>query len=314
MLAAGCALTVMHPSFAQSYPGRPIQLVVPFSPGGAVDLLARLVSQRLSEDGKYAIVVENKPGAGGNIAAAQVARAPADGYTLLMGTSNTHGINSYIYGKLPYDPIKDFVPVGMVAENIVVLLAGKAFPAEDLTGAVQAMKEHPGKFVYASPGQGTVHHLAMALLAHGAGLDVVHAPYKGAGPAMTDLVAGHVPLMIGGIAPARPFIESGQVKVLGQANAERFDALPEAQRFDDVAKGASVNSWIGLFAPAGTPPAVVEQLNADLNRVLADAAFQSELAIQGMVAKPTSPSEFGGVIERDMAVWKSAVEMSGARE
>lgn len=313
--AAVFALCAATPSAAaDGYPSRAIQLVVPFAPGGAVDILSRAVAQRLTAAGDYVIAVENKPGAGGNIAASQVSRAKPDGYTLLMGTSNTHGINSYIYDNLPYDPQKDFTPVGMVADNIVVLLARKEFPADDLAGAVRVIKEAPGKYSYASPGQGTVHHLAMALLDRKAGLGLLHAPYRGAGPAMTDLVAGHVPLMIGGIAPALPFMQDGQIKVLGQANRERFAALPDAQRFADVAEDVGVRSWIGLFAPAGTPQAVVQRLNEDLNRVLRDPALGQELERLGMVPTPMSPEAFGKVVVDDMAVWKTAVELAGAKE
>ncbi len=181
-LAAGWACGMAAPgAAAEAYPARPVQIVVPFAPGGAVDVLTRQLAQRLEPRG-YTLVVENKPGAGGDIAAGQVARAAPDGYTLLMGTTNTHGINSALYDKLPYDPLRDFAPVGLVADNVVVLLANADFPASTLAEAVSLLKQNPGKYTYGSPGLGTVHQLAMEQLKRAAGLEVVHAPYKGAAP------------------------------------------------------------------------------------------------------------------------------------
>lgn len=307
VLAAGSA------SAADAYPARPVQIVVPFSPGGAVDVLTRQLAQRLEPRG-YTVVVENKPGAGGNIAASLVARAAPDGYTLLMGTTNTHGINSALYPAMPYDPVKDFAPVGMVAENVVVLLGNASFPVGTLAEAVDEMKRHPGKYTYASPGLGTVHQLAMEQLKRATGLDVVHAPYKGAGPAMSDLVAGHVPLMIGGIAPALPFMASGQVKVLGVANATRYPALPDTPLFSDVAPGVSVQSWIGLFAPAGTPAPVIERLGSDLRAVLQDPAFVATLQPLGMAPRVMMPQDFGAMVRDDLPKWRDAVQASGAAQ
>lgn len=312
--AALCMSTLMPvQAWAADYPARPVQLVVPFAPGGAVDVLARQLAQRLQAKG-YTLVVENRPGAGGNIAAGAVARATPDGYTLLMGTTNTHGINSALYATMPYDPLRDFSPVGLVAENVVVLLANRDFPAATLAEAVQQAREHPGRYTYASPGVGTVHHLAMEQLKQAAGLDVVHAAYKGAGPAMSDLVAGHVPLMIGGIAPALPFLADGQVRVLGVANHEAYPALPQAPLFASVAPGMGVQSWIGLFAPARTPDAVVGRLSADLRAVLEDPAFAATLQPLGMTPRPMSPQAFANMLSEDMPRWRAAVQASGAAQ
>ncbi|MNX52825.1 Tripartite tricarboxylate transporter family receptor [compost metagenome] len=312
-IAACTAVASWGAHAADAYPARPVQLVVPFSPGGAVDVLARQLAQRLQARG-YTMVIENKPGAGGNIAASLVARANPDGYTLLMGTTNTHGINSALYASMPYDPVKDFKPVGMVADNVVVLLANQSFPARDLAEAVKVLKQNPGKYTYASPGVGTVHQLAMEQLKHAAGLDVVHAAYKGAGPAMSDLVAGHVPLMIGGIAPALPFLAEGRVRVLGVANPERYPALPDAPLFSEVAPGVSVQSWIGLFAPAGTPVQVIDRLSTDLRAVLQDPEFAATLQPLGMAPRPMTPQEFDTMVRSDMPKWRAAVEASGAAQ
>ncbi|CAB3645281.1 Argininosuccinate lyase [Achromobacter spanius] len=312
-MAACTALASPSAYAADTYPARPVQVVVPFSPGGAVDVLTRQLAQRLQARG-YTMVIENKPGAGGNIAASLVARANPDGYTLLMGTTNTHGINSALYPTMPYDPVKDFAPVGMVAENVVVLLANQSFPARNLSDAVTVLKQNPGKYTYASPGVGTVHQLAMEQLKHAAGLDVVHAAYKGAGPAMSDLVAGHVPLMIGGIAPALPFLSDGRVRVLGVANPERYPALPDTPLFSEVAPGVSVQSWIGLFAPAGTPAPVIERLSADLRAVLQNPEFTAALQPLGMAPRPMTPQAFGDMVRNDMPKWNAAVKASGATQ
>lgn len=312
-MAACTALASPGAYAADTYPARPVQVVVPFSPGGAVDVLTRQLAQRLQARG-YTMVIENKPGAGGNIAASLVARANPDGYTLLTGTTNTHGINSALYPTMPYDPVKDFAPVGMVAENVVVLLANQSFPARNLSDAVTVLKQNPGKYTYASPGVGTVHQLAMEQLKHAAGLDVVHAAYKGAGPAMSDLVAGHVPLMIGGIAPALPFLSDGRVRVLGVANPERYPALPDTPLFSEVAPGVSVQSWIGLFAPAGTPAPVIERLSADLRAVLQNPEFTAALQPLGMAPRPMTPQAFGDMVRNDMPKWNAAVKASGATQ
>jgi tripartite-type tricarboxylate transporter receptor subunit TctC len=312
-MAACTALASPGAYAADTYPARPVQVVVPFSPGGAVDVLTRQLAQRLQTRG-YTMVIENKPGAGGNIAASLVARANPDGYTLLMGTTNTHGINSALYPTMPYDPVKDFAPVGMVAENVVVLLANQSFPARNLSDAVTVLKQNPGKYTYASPGVGTVHQLAMEQLKHAAGLDVVHAAYKGAGPAMSDLVAGHVPLMIGGIAPALPFLSDGRVRVLGVANPERYPALPDTPLFSEEAPGVSVQSWIGLFAPAGTPAPVIERLSADLRAVLQNPEFTAALQPLGMAPRPMTPQAFGDMVRNDMPKWNAAVKASGATQ
>lgn len=295
------------------YPARPVQIVVPFAPGGAVDVLTRQLAQRLQNKG-YTLVVENKPGAGGNIAASHVARAQPDGYTLLMGTTNTHGINSALYRTMPYDPIKDFTPIDLVADNVVVLLANRDFPAKTLAEAIPLLKQNPGKYTYASPGLGTVHQLAMEQLKRAAGLDVVHAPYKGAGPAMSDLVAGHVSLMIGGIAPALPFIKEGSVHVLGVANTEPYPALPDTPLFATVSPGVGVTSWIGLFAPAGLPKPILERLGADLHTVLDDPEFATTLRSLGMTPHPMGAEAFAAMIRDDMPKWRDAVEASGAQQ
>jgi len=304
-LAAGCA------SAQGSYPDRPISIIVPFAPGGATDTTARMLADQISQETGYQIIVENKGGAGGGIAASQVARAAPDGYTVLFGTSNTNGINSYIY-KLNYDAVKSFEPVGLVAENVVVLLANASFPADTLEQALALIRKSPGTYSYASPGLGTVHNLSVELLKKAQGLDLMHVPYKGAGPAMIDLVAGTVPLMIGGIAPARPFIASGKVKVLAIANDRKFSSIPaDVQYFSGVAPDAAVSSWMGLFMPAGTPHDRVQTLSEALGKALSSPKLRQALEAQGMQAEYLDPKAFADKVGSGMDFWKKAVETAG---
>lgn len=310
LLPAVLAGMVAHIAVAQeTYPSRPISIVVPFAPGGATDTTARLLAKQMEKASGYHIIVENKAGAGGNIAAGAVTRSRPDGYTVLFGTSNTNGINTYVYPDLPYDAVKSFAPVGFVAENVVVLLANQSFSANSLTDAIDLIKKEPGRYSYASPGQGTVHQLSMELLKKAKGLDVLHVPYKGAGPAMIDLASGTVPLMVGGIAPAQPFIDSGKVKVLGVANDRKFQNLPQGvQYFSDVAPGTAVSSWMGLLAPAGTPADRVQVLSRTLQKALASPELQASLAQQGMQAEFMDPQRFARLIADGMPFWKNAVK------
>lgn len=312
LLCGFAVVMTASPASAQdSYPERPISIIVPFAPGGATDITARMLAEQISQETGYQIIVENKGGAGGGIAASQVARAAPDGYTMLFGTSNTNGINSYIY-SLNYDAVKSFEPVGLVAENVLVLLANASFPADTLEQALTVIKESPDEYSYASPGLGTVHNLSMELLKQAEGLDLMHVPYKGAGPAMIDLVAGTVPLMIGGIAPAKSFIESGKVKVLAVANEHRLDGLPEdVQYFSEVSPRAAVSSWMGLFMPAGTPQDRVEAISEALRKALQVPKLQQALRAQGMQAQYMDPAEFSNKVSSGMAFWKKAVETAG---
>ncbi|OWT61975.1 Bug family tripartite tricarboxylate transporter substrate binding protein [Candidimonas nitroreducens] len=309
----GLGIAACAPAVASKpYPNGPISIVVPFAPGGATDTTARLLAKELARDTGYNFIVENKAGAGGGIAASYVARARPDGQTLLFGTTSTNGINTYIYPKLPYDAVKSFAPVGFVAENVVVLLGNASFPANNLTETVELLRKNPGKYAYASPGVGTVHNLAMELLKHSLGLDVRHIPYKGAGPAMVDLVSGTVPLMMGGIAPALPFVKSGKIKVLGVANDRHFNDLPAGiQYFSDVAPKDAVSSWMGLLAPAGTPADRIEVLSAALKKALASKTLQQTLEQQGMHAAYMTPQQFGTLITQGMSFWKSAAQVAG---
>lgn len=308
-----CALVSLAcsmPAWAQAdFPTKAITIVVPYAAGGASDVATRLIAEQMSKESGYTFIVENKPGAGGSLAANYVARAKPDGYTLLLGTSNTHGINSYIYPNLSYDPITSFEPVGMMVETVVVLLGGANFPADNLEQTIEELAKQPDHYSYASPGVGSVHHLAMSLLNTTQRLDVMHVPYRGAGPAMVDLVAGTVPLMVGGIAPARSYIESGQVKLLGVANNRHFNSVPgTAQYFSEIAPETAVSSWLGLFAPAQTPETIVNDLTKSVDKALQSVPLQRALEEHGLQAQYQSPTDFKQTLTADMEFWRKAVE------
>ena len=304
----------LTPTYANSsFPDRVITIVAPYAAGGASDVAARLVAEQMAQDTGFNIIVENKPGAGGGIAASYVARAKPDGYTLLLGTSNTNGVNTYMYPNLSYDAVKSFTPVGMMTETVLVLLALSSFPADNLEQTIELIAANPDKYSYASPGVGTAHHLAMSLLEQKKDLKIMHVPYKGAGAAIVDLVSGTVPFMIGGIAPARIYIDSGKVKVIGAANDRKFASLPEdLQYFGDVAEGTAMSSWLGLLAPANTPEHEVNVLSHALETALQSKELQKRLEDQGLQAQYMGPKEFEKTIVESMPFWEKAVQSAGA--
>ncbi len=311
LLALGLGVMTCYTAAAVELP-RQINVIVPYAPGGAVDALTRLLARQLAADTGTNFVVENKPGAAGAIAAAQVARARPDGHTVLMGTTNTHGINSRINASLQYDPIADFKAIADVAENIVILAANKDFPATTLAQAIALMKQSPGKYSYGSPGVGSVHQLAMEQLKDKLGLDIVHVAYKGAGPAMADTVAGNIPLVMAGIAPALPFLQDKRIKVLGIANPKGemyagVRGISGVQYFSDIQADASVQSWIGMFAPAGTDDAIVSQLHDAIQKVLTSRRFGDALAPLGMVPSPDTREAFASKVRQNVSFWEKAI-------
>lgn len=290
-----------------------ISVIVPFAPGGAVDVLTRLLTRQLATETGTNFIVENKPGAGGAIAAAQVARAKPDGRTILMGTTNTHGINTHLNPQLKYDPIKDFTPIADVAENIVILAANANFPAQNLTETIELLRKEPGKYSFGSPGIGSVHQMAMEQFKDKLALDVVHVAYKGAGPAMADTAAGNVQLVMAGIAPAMPFLQDKRIKILGIANpkSDMFSGVKEVaniQYFSDIQPETAAQSWIALFAPAGTDTSIVNQLHGAVQKILTSDSFKKELIPMGMVPNISSRDEFSTKVQENMAFWKKTIQ------
>ena len=299
---------------AQDYPNKPVRLVVPFSPAGTTDVLARLVGERLSASLGQQFVVDNRPGAAGNIGTAQVAKAEPDGYTLLMGTVGTHAINSSIYPTLPYDPVKDFAPVTLVATVPNVLVVNPEVPANSVKELIALAKEKPGELNFASSGNGTSIHLSGELFKTMAGVDMVHVPYKGSGPAVVDLLGGQVDMMFDNLPSSAPQIKAGKLRPLAVTTKERSPMLPDVPTMAEAGvPGFESYSWFGILAPAGTPEAIVNKLQGEIAKALADPAMRERFAEVGAVPVGDTPAEFADLIAAETAKWAKVVEEAGVK-
>ncbi len=299
---------------AQSYPTKPIRIVVPFPPGGATDILARDVAQKLTEAWGQQVIVDNRPGAGGNIGSELVAKSAPDGYTLEMGTVGTHAINASLYAKMPYDHVKDFVPVILVAGVPNVLVVNPAVPVNSVAELIAYAKANPGKLNFASSGSGTSIHLSGELFKVMAGVQMTHIPYKGSAPALQDLLGGQVQLMFDNLPPSLPQIKAGKLRALAVTTATRAPALPDVPTIAEAGlPGFESSSWFGLLAPAGTPPAIVVKLNAEVAKWLATPDAKERLAKQGANAVGGSPEDFEKHIAAETVKWAKVVKDSGAR-
>ncbi|MGE0875346.1 MAG: tripartite tricarboxylate transporter substrate binding protein [Burkholderiales bacterium] len=294
------------------YPEKPIRIVSPFPPGGANDIIARMLATRLSANFGRPVVVENKPGAAGGIGSALVAKAEADGYSLVMGTLATHGINPSIYKSLQYDVLKDFAPVAMVASIPIVLTGNPAVQARDVKSLLQVARQSPGKLNFASSGVGSVNHLAGELFKSMARVEIVHVPYKGSAPALVDLLGGQVRLMFDLLPSSLAHIQSGKLKAFAVTTATRSTLLPNVPTMVEAGlKGYDVSSWFGVFAPSGTPKGIVEKLNAEIVRVLRTKSMRDQMLTQGAEPTPTSTKDFGAVVRRDLGTWAKVVKDLG---
>lgn len=321
------ALAALSTSFAwqglalaqTAWPGRPIRIVVPFTPGGTTDILARTLAPELTKALGQPVVVENRAGAGGNIGADLVAKAPNDGYTLLMGTVGTHGINKSLYSKLPFDPQKDFAPVTLVAgvPNVMVMNTKRAqeLGINNVADFVKYAKSHPGKLNMASSGNGTSIHLAGELFKSRTGIFMTHIPYRGSGPAITDLLVGAVDVMFDNLPSAMPHIQSGGLKAFAVTSAVRSSALPDVPTVAEAGAlaGFEASSWFGLLAPAGTPPEVVSRLQQETAKALSLPTVKERLVAQGAIPSGNTPQEFAKLIEAEIAKWAPVVKASGAK-
>lgn len=300
-LVATTALAACPFAFAQKYPDKPIRLVVPFAAGGGTDILARDLAPRLSDALGQQVIVDNRGGAGGNIGSDIVAKAPADGYTILFG-SNTLSINASLYKNLPFDTMKAFAPIGMVATAPMVLVVHADSPYKTVPDLVNAAKAKPGTLNWSGPGLGTPHHLAEEIFNKTAGADITVVQYKGAGPAMNDLLARHTQASVLTLAAVRPHIASGKLRALGVATATRTALMPEVPTIAEAGvPGYSADLWYGLFAPVGTPDAVLATLNAALNKTLADKDVQQRFVGQGYEAKAGTPRQLMTMLSDDLA-------------
>jgi tripartite-type tricarboxylate transporter receptor subunit TctC len=311
----GGALAVLAgAAAAQGYPAKPIHFIVPFPPGGGTDIIARTVAARLSEANKWVIVIENKPGAGGNLGLDQAAKSPADGYTMVIGQTSNLAINPTLYSKLPYDSIKDFSPVALLASSPIVLVAPEKTPYKSLGEAMGAAKAKPGTVTYGSPGNGTVAHLTAELLQRTADVKLTHVPYKGASQALTDLMGGQIDLYLSSVPSALGQIKGGKLRPLAVTGAKRSAQLPQVPTIAESGyKGFDVTTWYGLLYPAGTPEPIVKRMNEEVNRVLNAGDVREKLATEGGDALGGTPEQFAALLKADLARWGQIVKQSGAK-
>jgi len=297
---------------ARDYPAKPIKLIVPFPPGGGTDISARTLANKVSESAKWTFVVENKPGAGGNLGVEQTVKSPADGYTLVIGQTSNLAINPALYAKLPYDPLKDLSPVALIVSAPVVLVVAANSPYRSLAGLLAAAKGEP--VTYASPGNGTVSHLAGELLQRASGAKLTHVPYKGAAQAMTDTLGGQVQSFMSSVPSALGQIRGGRLRALAVTSSKRSSELPDAPTVAESGfPGFEANTWYGLLAPAGTPASVVARLNGEVNRALASKDVRERLTSEGGEVLGGSPRQFAAFLSAEHAKWGRVVRESGAK-
>jgi tripartite-type tricarboxylate transporter receptor subunit TctC len=294
------------------YPSKTVTVIVPQAPGGANDAIARIVAQKLTEALGQQFIVDNKPGAGGNIGTAAAAKAKNDGYTLMLTVNSAHVINPSLYKSTGFDPIKDFEPITPVATAGYVLVANNAFPPKNVAEFVAAAKAAPGKYTIASAGNGTLNHLIGEMLGKAAGIELTHVPYKGASAAVTDLVGGQVQVSVQSLPSSISFIKSGKLKVLGVVNEKRVSALPDVPTIGETIKGFGSTPWYGLFAPAGTPKAIVAQLQATVAKVLDAPDTAEKLAAVGCEPFKGTSEQFAALVKDDLPKWAKIVKDSGA--
>ena len=312
-LLGAFALGLPSIAVAQTYPSRPVTLVVAFTPAGPSDVLSRIVGRKLEELLKQPFVVVNRPGAGGNIGAEAVATAPADGYTLLMGNNSILATNASLYRKLPYDPEKDFKPVSLIGSQANILVVNPKLPVHSVAELIALAKAKPGQLNYASSGVGTAAHLAGALFKAQAGVDIVHVAYKGAAPALQDLIGGQVQMMFATAASVVGFINAGTVRPLAVTTLHRSALMPDLPTVAESGlPGFEATTWHGLVAPAATPPAVINTLHAAIVQALADPAVTKSLTELGVEISPSTPDEFAKYITAEIPKWTAVVKASGA--
>jgi tripartite-type tricarboxylate transporter receptor subunit TctC len=314
LLLALCILLGGAEAFAQAYPSKPIKIVVPFPAGGIADVYARVIGARFTEAAGQPVVIENRTGAGGNIAAEQVAKSAPDGYTLVMGSVGTHAVNVSLFSKLPYDPVSDFAPIALVAEADSLLVVHPSVAAHSVAELIALARSRPGTLSYASAGPGTASHLAGELFKSMAKIDMLHIPYKGNSPAITDLLAGQTALLFATMPTVLPHAKAGKLRALATCGTARAAATPELPTVGEAAlPGFDVTNWIGLFAPAGTPADVVRRLNAEVHRTMQAPDMQARLAGEGARFVATTPQQFGAYVKSEIAKWAPVVKASGAR-
>ena len=314
LVLALAAATVCSGALAQAWPSKPIRIVVPFPPGGGTDVIARETSQRVAASTGWTFIIDNKPGAGGNLGVDAAAKAPADGYTLVLGQTSNLAINPSLYAKMPYDSQKDLVPIVLVANAPLVMVTGASSPYRTLADAVKAAKAKPGHVNFASPGNGTVAHLTSELFQKAAGIQTQHVPYKGAAQALTDVISGQVELYMSSVPTLIGQIKQGKLRALAVTSASRVDDLPNVPTINESGyKGFDAVTWFGLLAPAGTPKDVVARLNAEFNKALKQPELAKRLSDEGADPAGGTPEQFAALIKDEIPRWGKVVKDSGAK-
>lgn len=313
-LAAAGNTLAQNPSTspAQVYPARPLRMIVPFPPGGSNDILGRTLALKLAEALKQQVIVENRGGAGGSIGAEAAAKSPADGYTILIGHVGTLAVNAGLYPKLGYDPLKSFAPITLIANVPNVLVVHPSVPVNTAAELVVHARANPGKLFYSSGGNGSAAHITMEYFKLQTRVDIVHVPYKGTGPSVTDLIAGQVSMTITGIPPVISHIRAGKLRALGVSSLQRVDALPQTPTISESGvKGFDAVQWYGIVAPAGTPREIVMKLNADIRGIMQSPEMRERLNTEGAIATTSTPEEFAAHIRSEIARWGAVIKRAG---
>lgn len=304
----------VHEVTAQTYPSKPIRFVVQAAAGGQTDIMARIVGQKLSQSWGQPVIVDNRPGAGGTIAMDFVAKSPADGYTLGTAAMNTHGAATGLYPKLPYDAVRDFAPVIYAVATVSVLSVHPALPVRSLKELLALARSKPGQLTYASGGSGTSLHLFMELLKMDTGIDIIHVPYRGSAPAVTDVMAGQVSMIFDPMPSSLPYIRVGKLRALAVSSGKRSPLLPGVPTIiESGVPGYDYLSWLSFVAPAGTPREVISKLNSELNRILQNPEVKEKLNSLGMNPVGGTPEELGAHIKKQVEVWTRVIKVSGAK-
>ena len=309
VLAASLAATAAQ---AQTWPSKPVRYIVPFPPAGATDILARIMAERLSGPFGQSVVVENRPGAAGNVGTEFVAKSPPDGYTILQLTV-AQSISATLYEKLNYGLEKDLIPVAMIALVPNVMIVNPSVPAKSVAEFIALARSRPGRINFASSGSGTSVHMSAEMFKMLTGVNIVHSPYKGSGPALADLMGGQVDVMFDNLTSSIGLIRSGKVRALAVTTSTRYQELPDVPTVQETVPGYEATAWFGIVAPAGTPREVVMRINGEVNRALAHADVKEKLAQQGALARSWTPEEFGSFIHNEVVKWAKVVKASGAK-
>ena len=314
LLASTALLPVLALAQTEAWPSKPIRTVVPFPAGGGTDIVARDVTQKISAATRWTFVIDNKPGSGGNLGIDSAAKATPDGYSLVIGQTSNLAINPSLYAKLPYDPVKDLAPIGLIGNAPLVLVTAADSPFKSLADVIKAAKAQPGHINYATSGNGTVAHLATELFQREAAIKLTHIPYKGAAQGINDVIGGQVQLYVSSVPTLLGHIKSGKLRALATTSARRTDDLPQTPTVAESGyKGFEAVTWFGLLGPARLPAAVQAQLNTELNKALAAPDLRKKLEDQGLNITPSSPDDFARLIKADIAKWSVVVKESGAK-